>query len=183
MHNGAVPAGADAAEFSMRHDWNSLLSPPSTRHGDEPPMLFRNFSTAYFPPADALLEYLADFAQRQHLRIRFGTTVTTVQRLPATATRSWLPAPPAALSSPATPRVQSSAGAMGPKPFERQRHCEVSRNLVLASGDMNAISTISDRVLLFEALAHTVSGVGDTQAACKRGASPAKTCASMVRGP
>ena len=77
--HSAAPAGADAREFELRHDWNSLLS-------DDPRVpLFRNFSAAYFPPAGALLRYLAAFAEARRVAVRFNTTVGTAERLPAAA--------------------------------------------------------------------------------------------------
>jgi thioredoxin reductase len=68
-----VYTGSDDPEFSMRMDWNSLLS-------DDPSLLFKNYSVRYFPPAEALLDYLADFAAKTGVRIRFGTDVTRVSK-------------------------------------------------------------------------------------------------------
>lgn len=68
-----VYTGSDDPEFNLRHDWNSLLS-----DGYAP--LFRDFSTTFFPPADALLDYLAAFVERHGIRVRYGTRATRVSR-------------------------------------------------------------------------------------------------------
>jgi hypothetical protein len=57
----------------MRHDWNSLLS-------DQPGLLFRHFSEEYYPPADALVDYLGEYAAQLGLRVRYITTITQVTR-------------------------------------------------------------------------------------------------------
>jgi thioredoxin reductase len=68
-----VHTGTDDPELSMRMDWNSLLS-------DDPSLLFKNYSVRYFPPAEALLDYLADFAAKTGVRVRYGTEVTSVSK-------------------------------------------------------------------------------------------------------
>eukprot|EP01043_Picozoa_sp_COSAG02_P062039 COSAG02_NODE_8465_length_2563_cov_2.666802_3_plen_95_part_01 len=62
-------AGDTSDEFHMRHDWNSLLS-------DQPGLLFRHFSEEYYPPADALVDYLGEYAAQLGLRVRYNTTIT-----------------------------------------------------------------------------------------------------------
>eukprot|EP01046_Picozoa_sp_COSAG06_P065014 COSAG06_NODE_15783_length_1045_cov_0.874207_1_plen_108_part_10 len=57
----------------MRHDWNSLLS-------DQPSLLFRHFSEEYYPPADALVDYLGEYASQLGLRVRYNTTIMEVAR-------------------------------------------------------------------------------------------------------
>ncbi|GAA1644134.1 NAD(P)-binding domain-containing protein [Actinoplanes couchii] len=64
-----VFTGSDDPEFNLRSDWNSLLT-------DDPALLFKNYSRKYFPGADDLVRYLADFAQG--LNILFGTRVERV---------------------------------------------------------------------------------------------------------
>ncbi|OKK06800.1 pyridine nucleotide-disulfide oxidoreductase [Streptomyces sp. CB03234] len=60
-------------ETRLRWDWNSLLSPAS-----QP--LFADYSTEWFPHADAMTAYLRDF-QRAHVpRVRFGTDVRRISR-------------------------------------------------------------------------------------------------------
>lgn len=67
----AAAAGDTSEEFHMRHDWNSLLS-------DDPSLLFRHFSEEYYPPADALVDYLGAYASQLGLRVRYNTTVAEV---------------------------------------------------------------------------------------------------------
>lgn len=55
----------DAAEFRLRHDWNSLLSVER-----EP--LMAAFSKAYYPDADDLVRYLEAFEARHDLGVRYG---------------------------------------------------------------------------------------------------------------
>ncbi|GIE91489.1 NAD(P)-binding domain-containing protein [Actinoplanes regularis] len=66
-----VWTGSDDPEFNLRADWNSLLT-------DDPALLFKNYSRRYFPAADDLVRYLADFADG--LNIRFGERVRRVSR-------------------------------------------------------------------------------------------------------
>jgi thioredoxin reductase len=77
--------GSDDPELNLRMDWNSLLS-------DDPALRFTRYTERYFPDADVLLRYLADFAEG--LRIEYGTRVTRVSRDAAGFTvvageRSW----------------------------------------------------------------------------------------------
>ena len=65
--------GTSDPELNLRMDWNSLLSP-------DPDLLFTRYSERYFPRADDLLRYLADYADRFGPRIEYGTTVTRVSR-------------------------------------------------------------------------------------------------------
>ncbi|MFJ2085171.1 NAD(P)-binding domain-containing protein [Micromonospora chokoriensis] len=66
-----VWTGSEDPEFNLRSDWNSLLT-------DDPALLFKNYSTRYFPAADDLVRYLADFARG--LRVRYDTRVTSVSK-------------------------------------------------------------------------------------------------------
>ena len=68
-----VHTGTDDAELNLRMDWNSLLSPDES-------LLFTRYSERYFPAADDLLRYLADYASRFGLRIDYETTATMVSR-------------------------------------------------------------------------------------------------------
>jgi thioredoxin reductase len=65
--------GWDDPELRLRMDWNSLLS-------DDPDMLFTGYTGRYFPDADDMVGYLADFATRFGLRVRYGTRVVQVSR-------------------------------------------------------------------------------------------------------
>ncbi|MCG8419602.1 MAG: NAD(P)-binding domain-containing protein [Proteobacteria bacterium] len=60
-------------ETRLRMDWNSLLS-------DDEELLFAQYSSRYFPPADDLVRYLEDFAAAKRLRIRYGSRVERVVR-------------------------------------------------------------------------------------------------------
>ncbi|AGZ45766.1 NAD(P)-binding domain-containing protein [Actinoplanes friuliensis] len=77
--------GSDDPEFNLRADWNSLLT-------DDPARLFRHYSKRYFPGAEDLVRYLADFAEG--LAITYDTGVTRVSRdgeafLVEAGDRSW----------------------------------------------------------------------------------------------
>ncbi|MDI5965591.1 NAD(P)-binding domain-containing protein [Streptantibioticus silvisoli] len=65
--------GSTDPEFNLRMDWNSLLS-------DDPSLLFTRYSERYFPSADDLVRYLADFAETLGLNIRYGARVERVER-------------------------------------------------------------------------------------------------------
>jgi thioredoxin reductase len=60
-------------ELNLRMDWNSLLS-------DDPRLRFTRYTETYFPPADELVRYLADFAEAHRLNIRYGTRVVRITR-------------------------------------------------------------------------------------------------------
>jgi thioredoxin reductase len=68
-----VHTGYDDPELRLRMDWNSLLS-------DDPDLLFARYSRRYFPAADDLLRYLADFASRTGTRVHYDTDVVRVGR-------------------------------------------------------------------------------------------------------
>ncbi|MFC4062554.1 NAD(P)-binding domain-containing protein [Planomonospora corallina] len=67
-----VHTGAKDPEIALRWDWNSLLN-------DEG-LLFPRYSQEYFPHADDLVRYLADFRREHDLRVRFSTPVDRVER-------------------------------------------------------------------------------------------------------
>lgn len=66
-----VNTGTDHPEANLRWDWNSLLS-----DGDE--FRFTRYSQRYFPDPDDLLQYLADFAVRYDINIKFNAEVVKV---------------------------------------------------------------------------------------------------------
>ncbi|MFH8217623.1 NAD(P)-binding domain-containing protein [Streptomyces sp. NPDC018057] len=68
-----VHTGYKDPELRLRMDWNSLLS-------DDPELLFTRYSRRYFPAADDMVRYLADFAERTGVRVRYGTSVERVSR-------------------------------------------------------------------------------------------------------
>lgn len=49
--------GSDDPELNLRLDWNSLLS-------DDPALRFTAYTEKYFPDADLMVQYLADFAAK-----------------------------------------------------------------------------------------------------------------------
>jgi thioredoxin reductase len=65
--------GSDDPELNLRLDWNSLLS-------DDPSLLFTAYTERYFPDADVMVQYLADFAAKTGVRVRYDTTVSRVTR-------------------------------------------------------------------------------------------------------
>ena len=86
-----VYTGVDDPEFNLRHDWNSLLVDDATP-GVEPrvkhPLLFNNFSRKFYPPADALVDYLNEFATIYNVTSQtlYSTKVEAVgRRAPAAA--------------------------------------------------------------------------------------------------
>ncbi|MCZ7423494.1 NAD(P)-binding domain-containing protein [Verrucosispora sp. WMMA2121] len=68
-----VHTGSDDPEFNLRMDWNSLLS-------DDPELRFGRYSKRYFPAAEDLLRYLADFAEATGVRVRYQTPVVRIGR-------------------------------------------------------------------------------------------------------
>jgi thioredoxin reductase len=66
--------GSDDPELNLRLDWNSLLS-------DDPALRFTRYTERYFPPADEMVRYLADFAAGTGVRVRYGSRVSRVARL------------------------------------------------------------------------------------------------------
>lgn len=68
-----VYTGYDDPEVNLRFDWNSLLS-------DDAPLLFKDYSTEYFPPADRMVKYLGDYAEGFALNIRCHTEIVRVEK-------------------------------------------------------------------------------------------------------
>ncbi|SFD71440.1 NAD(P)-binding domain-containing protein [Streptomyces aidingensis] len=68
-----VNTGYTDPELNLRMDWNSLLS-------DDPRLLFTRYSEDYFPRADDLVRYLADFAGRTGVRAEYGTEAVRISR-------------------------------------------------------------------------------------------------------
>ncbi|GHG66400.1 NAD(P)-binding domain-containing protein [Comamonas sp. JC664] len=68
-----VYTGHDDPELNLRWDWNSLLS------NHEGP-LFKDFSQNYFPHADTMGAYLAEFTRQHALQVQYGVDVTRIQR-------------------------------------------------------------------------------------------------------
>jgi thioredoxin reductase len=70
-----VHTGIDDPRTNLRWDWNSLLS-------DREDLLFRHYSTRYFPHPDDLTRYLEDFARAYDIRVQYKTRVKLVRRDP-----------------------------------------------------------------------------------------------------
>ncbi|KAK7074707.1 FAD-dependent oxidoreductase domain-containing protein 2, partial [Halocaridina rubra] len=66
--------GRTNQEFNLRHDWNSLLS-------EDESLLFREFSTEFFPEAEAMVRYLNEFATRQDLQVRYNTEIRDIKKM------------------------------------------------------------------------------------------------------
>jgi hypothetical protein len=62
-------------EFNLRHDWNSLLD------GQDKVKLFGNWSKEYWPPADAIVDYINAFAapQVESGNMQYGQTVKLIE--------------------------------------------------------------------------------------------------------
>src|SRR5438876_3368302 len=68
-----VFTGYEDEEVNFRWDWNSLLS-------DDEQMRFKHYSKSFFPPANELVSYLSDFANRFALKVKYGTTVCKIDK-------------------------------------------------------------------------------------------------------
>ena len=69
-----VYTGFEDPELNLRHDWNSILS-----DADGSP-LFKDYNRRYFPPADELVRYLADYADHHGLNVRCNTRIIRVEK-------------------------------------------------------------------------------------------------------
>jgi len=65
--------GSTDPELNLRMDWNSLLSP-------DPSLLFTRYSARYFPHADDMVRYLADFVAAFELNVAYDTQVELIRR-------------------------------------------------------------------------------------------------------
>ncbi len=68
-----VYTGYDDPALNLRYDWNSLLT-------DDDRLLFKNYSKRYFPPADVMIEYLAEFAEKSGLNLRCNARATHIAK-------------------------------------------------------------------------------------------------------
>ncbi|MCG5219794.1 NAD(P)-binding domain-containing protein [Streptosporangium soli] len=69
-----VHTGEKDREIQLRWDWNSLLDETSD-------LVFADYSRDYFPHADDLVRYLADFQREHALNVRFDTPVERVEKV------------------------------------------------------------------------------------------------------
>jgi thioredoxin reductase len=74
ISSNKVYTGYDDPEINLRWDWNSLLV-------DDGKLLFGDYTRKYFPPADKLVQYLADYTECFNLNIRCNTRIERVERL------------------------------------------------------------------------------------------------------
>jgi hypothetical protein len=67
--------GTNFSACAVRHDWNSLLD------GQDKVNLFGNWSKEYWPPADAIVDYINAFAapQVESGNMQYGQTVKLVE--------------------------------------------------------------------------------------------------------
>lgn len=68
-----VYTGKDDPEANLRWDWNSLLS-------ESDDLLFKHYTKRYFPQAENLVHYLADFARHFDIQIKYETDVVNVRK-------------------------------------------------------------------------------------------------------
>ncbi|WP_348773958.1 NAD(P)-binding domain-containing protein [Micromonospora sp. WMMD714] len=66
--------GSDDPELNLRLDWNSLLT-------DDPALRFTTYTERYFPDAEVMVRYLADFAAKTGVKVRYGARVTSVSKV------------------------------------------------------------------------------------------------------
>ncbi len=68
--------GSSDPEFSLRMDWNSILS--SDTDDNDPSLLFTARTRKYFPDADELVRYLRDFAEKTGVNVSYDSRVENV---------------------------------------------------------------------------------------------------------
>jgi thioredoxin reductase len=149
----------DDPELKMRWDWNSLLT-DSYEH------LFPDYSDRLFPLREEMLAYLADFAERYHLDLRFGFDVRRVSKDPdgwftltssgGEECRCRYLVVATGLSRPYVPDIPGIELAedydtisLDPGEFKRQR--------VLIIGKGNSAFEVADRILDRAAIVHLAS--------------------------
>ncbi len=69
-------------ELRMRMDWNSILAEPDA--GDDA-LVFTDYSAKLFPDAPDFLRYIADYAAKHEVNVRYDTRVTRIRRDPESA--------------------------------------------------------------------------------------------------
>lgn len=68
-----IYTGKSNPEVNMRWDWNSLIS-------DSEELQFKHYSQKYFPHPDALVQYLADYADHYQLNIQYDTNINQISK-------------------------------------------------------------------------------------------------------
>jgi thioredoxin reductase len=149
-----VETGCADPEKNLRWDWNSLL-------GVGP--RFTTLTTRYFPPADAMVEYLRDFSARHKLRVQYETDVLKVapgdQFIVETTRGSWWAERVIVATGLTTDNVPAIQGiehaesyremSTNPSDFRGQR--------VLIIGKGNSAFETADNLVESAALLHLVS--------------------------
>jgi protoporphyrinogen oxidase len=74
-----VNTGRKNPVVRFRWDWNSLLT--------EEQLLFKSHSEEYFPPADAMVDYLQTFAYVNQLNVLYSQRVRRIEPEPASLWR------------------------------------------------------------------------------------------------
>ena len=72
-----LTTGSTDYEFNLRHDWNSLVTDRDDPRGQ---LLFRNYSSEFYPHADHMVEYLNGFQKLYDINVEFNTPVTRISR-------------------------------------------------------------------------------------------------------
>jgi thioredoxin reductase len=75
ISNNKVYTGSEDPEINLRFDWNSLLDDDGMGE-----LRFTQYSKRYFPPADELVRYLADYAEHFELDVRYNTRILRVEK-------------------------------------------------------------------------------------------------------
>ncbi len=76
ISNNKIHTGYTGKEINLRWDWNSLLC-------EDDRLLFKTYSSKYFPAADSMVAYLKDFALFRRLNIKYRFTVTRINKVEA----------------------------------------------------------------------------------------------------
>lgn len=75
ISSNKVHTGFEDPEINLRFDWNSLLDDDG--RGELP---FKQYSRKYFPPADEMVRYLADYAEFYGLNVRCNTRILRIEK-------------------------------------------------------------------------------------------------------
>lgn len=68
-----IYTGHDDPEVNLRWDWNSLLT-------DDAKHSFKEYSSDFFPDADALVDYLEDFARETEQNVHYNADVVNIAK-------------------------------------------------------------------------------------------------------
>lgn len=65
--------GSQDPEFNMRHDWNSLLC-------NDENFRFKNYDKQFFPHADSLVTYMADYVKKFDINVQYNTRIANIDK-------------------------------------------------------------------------------------------------------